>query len=102
MVLFCPMYNQDLWKACPMNSANNVNGVGDCPSSHVYTLKHPDMLEVHDAVTRRIVQALKQLRQRVFMKFCNEPYFGGVTLEWQKHIAATNRGYRIETPEKST
>ena len=24
--LFCPMYNDELWRACPMNAANNVNG----------------------------------------------------------------------------
>ena len=30
--LFCPNYNDSLWLANPMSAANNVNGVGDCPT----------------------------------------------------------------------
>ena len=30
MNLFCTMYNDELWRACPMNAASNVNGVGRC------------------------------------------------------------------------
>ena len=25
----------------------------------------------------------------IFFEICNEPYFGGVTLDWQRHIAST-------------
>ena len=45
LVLFCPFYEEPLWKVNPMNAANNVNEVGDCPREEVYTLQHPDLLD---------------------------------------------------------
>ncbi len=86
VVPFCPFYEEVLWQVNPMRAANNVNGVGDVPATEVYTLKHPDLVAVHEAVTRRIVQELRDL-DNVYYEICNEPYFGGVTLEWQHHIA---------------
>jgi len=83
--LFCPMYNDDLWKANPMNAANNVNNIGNCPGTDVYTLKHPDLLAIHKAVTRKIVEELRSF-DNLYYEVCNEPYFGGVTMEWQNHI----------------
>ncbi|MEP0843794.1 MAG: hypothetical protein HRF43_13910, partial [Phycisphaerae bacterium] len=85
-VLFCPFYNENLWKINPMNAANNVNGVGRCPREEVYTLKHKDMQAVHDAFTRKAVAELNPF-DNVYFEICNEPYFGGVTLEWQAHVA---------------
>jgi hypothetical protein len=86
--LFCPMYDDDVWKASPMNAANNINGVGKCSRTEVYTLKHKEMLAVHDAVTRKIVEELKDFGN-LYYEVCNEAYFGGVTMEWQNHIIAT-------------
>jgi hypothetical protein len=86
--LFCPMYNDDLWRACPMNAANNVNGVGKCGREEVYTLKHPDLLEVQIALTRKFVQELRDY-DNLYYEICNEPYFGGVTLDWQHKIVDT-------------
>jgi len=88
MNLFTPMYDDNLWKASPMNAANNVNGVGKCIRTEVYTLKHKDLLAVQEAVTRKIVQELKQF-DNLYYEVCNEPYFGGVTMEWQNRIIAT-------------
>jgi len=83
--LFCPMYNDELWRACPMNAPNNVNGVGACGREEVYTLKHPDLLEVQIALTRKIVLELRDY-DNLYYEVCNEPYFGGVTLDWQHKI----------------
>ena len=83
--LFCPMYNDDLWKACPMNAANNVNGVGRVPREEVYTLKHPDLLGVQLALVREIVGRLREF-DNLYYEVSNEPYFGGVTMEWQHKI----------------
>ncbi|MCE5252386.1 DUF6298 domain-containing protein, partial [bacterium] len=83
--LFCPNYDDTLWKANPMNAANNINGIGDCPGTEVYTLKHKDLVAVHEAVTRKIVQELRGF-DNLYYEVCNEPYFGGVSLEWQHHI----------------
>lgn len=86
--LFCPFYSDELWRANPMNAANNVNGIGTCPPNEVYTLRHPDLLAVQEAVTRKIVAELRDF-DNLYYEVCNEPYFGGVTMEWQHHIVDT-------------
>lgn len=86
--LFCPFYEDALWHASPMNARNNVNQVGNCPREQVYTLQHPDLLEVQRAVTRKIVQELRDF-DNLYYEICNEPYFGGVTVEWQHEIVET-------------
>jgi len=88
LVLFCPFYKDDMWLLSPMNVRNNVNGIGSMGREEVYTLKHPDLLAVQDAMVRRIVTELKDC-DNLYYEICNEPYFGGVTLAWQAHIAAT-------------
>ncbi|HLJ57346.1 MAG TPA: hypothetical protein VKT77_20075 [Chthonomonadaceae bacterium] len=84
--LFCPFYEDSMWHLSPMNSANNVNGVGNCARTEVYTLKHADLTGAQDAMTRKIVQETAGF-DNVFYEICNEPYFGGVTLAWQRHIS---------------
>lgn len=88
LVLFCPFYEEAMWKLSPMNAANNVNGIGTMKRTDVYTLSHPELLAVQDAMVRRIVVELKDF-DNLYYEICNEPYFGGVTLEWQAHIAET-------------
>jgi hypothetical protein len=88
MVLFCPFYEDAMWQLSPMNAANNVNNIGRMERTEVYTLKHEDLLAVQDAMVRQVVEALKDF-DNVYYEICNEPYFGGVTEEWQNHIAAT-------------
>ena len=86
--LFCPFYTAELWKANPMNAANNANGVGVCEGTEVYALKHKDLTTVQEAVARKIVEELGGF-DNLYFEVCNEPYFGGVTLEWQHHIVDT-------------
>lgn len=87
MNLFCPFYSEAQWKLSPQNAINNVNGVGNVARTDVYTLdKHGGLLAVHEAMTRKIVTELRDF-DNVYYEICNEPYFGGVTLEWQHHIA---------------
>ncbi len=85
MNLFCPLYNDKLWAASPMNAANNVNGIGDCPRTEVLTLKHSRLLEIQLAFTRKMVRELNGF-DNLYFEVCNEPYFGGVTIEWQHRI----------------
>ncbi len=87
-VLFCPFYEEGMWKLSPMNTANNINNIGKMKRTEVYTLKYPGLLAVQDAMVRRIVEELKDY-DNLYYEICNEPYFGGVTLEWQAHIAET-------------
>ncbi len=88
LVLFCPFYKDSMWHLSPMNASNNVNGIGLMERTEVYTLKHRDLLAVQDAMARKIVETLKGF-DNVYYEICNEPYFGGVTMDWQNHIAET-------------
>ena len=85
--LFCPFYEEMQWKLSPFNILNNVNSLGAIPRTDVYTLdKSKGLLEVQEAMVRKLVNELKDC-PNVIYEICNEPYFGGITLEWQGRIA---------------
>ncbi len=85
--LFCPMYEETQWRLSPFNAINNVNGLGNIARTNVYTLdQHGGLLSVQERMVRRFVAELKDF-DNVYYEICNEPYFGGVTIEWQRHIA---------------
>jgi hypothetical protein len=87
MNLFCPMYEESQWKLSPQNAANNLNGIGNIPRTNVYTLdKNGALLAVQEIMTRKIVTELNEF-DNLYFEICNEPYFGGVTIEWQHRIA---------------
>ena len=88
MNLFCTIYNDELWRASPMNAVNNVNGIGRCPRQEVFSLKHDDLTRVQLDLTRKMVAELKDF-DNLYYEVCNEPYFHGVTLPWQHKIAET-------------
>ncbi len=85
----------------PMNARNNVNGVGDVPSKEVYTLKHKDLLEKQLAFVRKAVGELREF-DNVYFEVCNEPYFGGVTGDWQDRVIADDRRNRTATSARRT
>ena len=100
LTLFCPMYEDSQWQLSPMNAANNVNGLGAVARTDVYSLdRHGGLLDVQVALTRKIVAELNGF-DNLFFEICNEPYFGGVTLPWQHHIAdvivETERGLPVK------
>jgi hypothetical protein len=86
LVLFCPFYEENLWAINPMKAANNVNGLGAVPRTDVYTLKHPTMVAAHEKLVSKLVTELRGF-DNLYYEICNEPYFGGVTLDWQARIA---------------
>ncbi len=88
LTLFCPMYEESIWNGSPMNAQNNVNQVGRVSAHEVHTLKHPELLKVQIDVTRKIISELREFKN-LYYEICNEPYFGGVTMEWQERIVAT-------------
>lgn len=99
MNLLCPFYEESMWVLSPMNAINNVNGVGTVARTNVYTLdKHGGLLAYQEAMVRKIVTELKDF-DNLYYEICNEPYFGGVTLEWQGRIAdviaETERGLGV-------
>ncbi len=87
-VLFCPLYDEELWRASPMNARNNINGIGNCPSSEVLTLKHPDLVQVQVAFVRKVVEVLNEF-DNFYFEVCNEPYVKNVPLDWQYKIIET-------------
>ncbi|MBX9578668.1 MAG: cellulase family glycosylhydrolase, partial [Gemmataceae bacterium] len=97
--LFCPNYDDKLWKANPMQAGNNVNGVGNCPKDEAYTLKHQDLLAVQEAFVRKVVAELKDF-DNLYYEVCNEPYFGGVTMDWQHRIVDTIVDAEKDFPHK--
>ncbi len=99
LVLFCPFYEENMWNVSPMNVKNNVNDVGDVTRTEVYTLRHPKLLAVQDALTRKLVEATASF-DNVYYEICNEPYFGGVTMDWQAHIAETIQDAQRNRPAK--
>ena len=93
---FCPMYEDKQWNLSPMNAKNNVNGLGAIGRDDVHTLdRNGGLLAVQESLTRKLVTELNAF-DNVLLEICNEPYFGGVTMAWQHHIAdvmvATERG----------
>jgi len=84
--LFCPFYEDSIWNLSPMNAANNVNGVGKLSRLAVYDLgKNGELQKVQEAMVEKIVSELNGY-DNLYYEVCNEPYFGGVTDEWQRRI----------------
>jgi len=85
--LFCPFYEEMQWDLSPFNIKNNVNGLGAIPRTDVYTLdKNKGLLAVQEKMVRKVVEELKGFPNLIY-EICNEPYFGGITIEWQNRIA---------------
>jgi hypothetical protein len=85
--LFCPFYEDNMWLLSPMNSINNVNGRTDMQRTDVYTLdKNDALLDIQKSLVKKLVTEVNGFDNVIF-EICNEPYFGGVTIEWQHAIA---------------
>lgn len=100
MNLFCPFYEESMWNISPQNARNNVNGVGKCDRNQAYTLdKNDGLLKVQEAMTRKIVTELNEF-DNLYFEICNEPYFGGVTMDWQHRIADVIVATEKDLPNK--
>ena len=97
--LFSPNYDDSIWAINPMKAANNTQGIGAVKANETYTLAHPVLLRVQDAVVRRIVAECREF-DNLYFEVCNEPYFGGVTTDWQDHIVETIREAEKTLPER--
>jgi len=85
--LFCPFYDQSQWVLSPLHPRNNINQTPAVSRTNVYTLdRHGGLLEFQERLVRKFVAELAEF-DNVYYEICNEPYFGGVTLDWQRHIA---------------
>jgi hypothetical protein len=83
-----------------MNSTNNVNQIGVVARTNVYTLdRNGGLMGVQERLVNKIMAETWQFKN-VYYEICNEPYFGGVTMEWQRRIAevasgAKTRGFPV-------
>lgn len=94
--LFCPFYENVQWAISPMHPQNNINDIPEMSKDHVYTLDHNGpLLAIQEALVVKLVNELNGFGNLIF-EICNEPYFGGVTMAWQHHIASL-----IEDTEKA-
>jgi len=85
-VLFCPFYEETMWKLSPMNAANNVNGVGKIARDAVYNRdKNGNLQAVQETLVIKLATELNAF-DNFYFEVCNEPYFGGVTDDWQRRI----------------
>jgi len=85
--LFCPFYEEGMWRISPMNAINNINHIGEVARTNVYTLdKNGGLLAIQEAMVRKLVSELNGY-DNLYYEICNEPYFGGVTVDWQHHMA---------------
>lgn len=86
LTLFCPMYDDSQWNITPMNIRNNINSIGNIHRTNVYTLDgEKELLQAQEALVRKIVSEVNKY-DNFYFEICNEPYFGGVTQNWQKRI----------------
>lgn len=82
LTLFCPFYDDSLWKISPMNPANHVNGVGNKDTCF---RAGGDLLPYQKALARKCAGELKESRN-VFFEIINEPYQAKVDDAWQREI----------------
>ncbi len=87
ITLFCPYYEESMWAVSPLNPKNSVNGVEEMPRSEALTMRHPALVAIEDALVKKLVSELRDF-DNLYYEICNEPYFGGVTLDWQRHISS--------------
>lgn len=88
LVLFCPFYEEVLWEVNPMNGRNNVQALPAIPREEVFALKHDRLTAIQMSFVRRVVEETNGFNN-LYYEICNEPYFGGVTLDWQRAVART-------------
>ncbi len=86
LVLFCPFYEDSMWNLSPMNGRNNINGFGALSRLSVYDFKKNGKLQaLQESLVKKLAEELNSF-DNLYFEICNEPYFGGVTGEWQSRI----------------
>jgi hypothetical protein len=86
--LFSNFYNTIQWKLSPLYIQNNINGIGNIQDQkEILSLKHPEILEIQEKMTRKIIYELRDF-DNLYYEICNEPYFGDTLAlrEWEKHM----------------
>ncbi len=86
--LFCPFYEEDLWAVNPMNAQEQRQRRRRDPQERgLHRADIATLQQVQEAFVRKVVRELNGF-DNIYFEICNEPYFGGVTLDWQARIAS--------------
>ncbi len=102
LTLFCPFYDSTQWKLSPFNNANNTTHVaGNLERTDIYTIgKNTQAINALQAkLVSKIVTELNDYDNLVY-ELANEPYFGGITLQWQHFIATVIDSTEKKLPKK--
>jgi hypothetical protein len=97
--LFCTIYDDKLWAVNPLNAASNIQEVGKVGRLEVYTLKDKALTAAQEALVRKLAAELKDF-DNLYYEVCNEPYFGGVTREWNDRIVSVLRDAEKSFPAR--
>lgn len=98
--LFCPFYEKVQWELSPMHPGNNINDIPQTGKDSVYTLVHSGaLLKVQEQLVKKLLTELNEFNNLI-IEICNEPYFGGVTMDWQHHIASLIEQTESTLPKK--
>jgi hypothetical protein len=98
--LFCPFYEDNMWVLSPMHPENNINSTPGIGRNEVFTLdKNGSLLQIQHTLVKKLVTELN-LFDNIIFEICNEPYFGGVTMEWQHAIADVITETEKQLPKK--
>jgi hypothetical protein len=86
LVLFCTLYDDDLWAVSPMNPRNNVQGIGPESRLEVYSARDRALTAAQEMLVKRIAGRLRDI-DNLYYEVCNEPYERpGLTPEWNDRI----------------
>lgn len=99
LTLLCVHYSDDLWAISPLNTRNNINGVGAGPREDVLTLRDPAMVRVLEAMVRKIVEETNAF-DNLYYELVNEPYFLPVSQEFHDRIAKVITDTEARLPNK--
>jgi hypothetical protein len=75
--LFCPFYKDEMWEVGPFRAV---------PRLEAFNLKHESITAAQTAFVKKVVGELREF-DNLYYEIANEPYFGGITLEWQRTIS---------------
>ncbi|OFX37629.1 MAG: hypothetical protein A2X05_15775 [Bacteroidetes bacterium GWE2_41_25] len=84
--LFSNFYDTIQWKLSPLNTINNINGIGTVKDhKEVLSLRHHEILAGQEKMVRKIIIELKDF-DNLYYEVCNEPYFGDTLAlrEWEE------------------
>lgn len=100
LTFFCTFFHlveQEAWAVSPMNSRNNVNGIGCVPASGAYDLTNADLTRIQKELIHKLMIELHDA-DNVYFEIINEAYhwFGPVSRDWQNEMVRTADEIRHE------